>query len=324
MARTDSQIYRLLNLIPYIVQHPGVTVDEICGVFHIGRHELVQELDLINMCGKPEYTPGDLIEVSIEGENISIHMADYFSRPFRFIATELISLYLAGRALSDLAGLKEAATFQSALAKLEKALLSGEKADLEAVNDNIVMQPDHPDQPKLQLLREAMDDRRQIDMEYYSSGRDVITRRRLNPLNLFFGSGNWYLLGWDHLSGENRLFRVDRILEIKLLRLKFKPEDYLAREGGQEFPMEPGRFKGKEVRLRFAPFFANWVMEQEMFSEKVREEDGSVLCTLYAESFAWLEKELLRYGTAVEILEPAKLRRDVLRRVNNLLKMYED
>jgi proteasome accessory factor C len=205
MARTDSQIYRLLNLIPYIVQHPGVTVDEICGVFRIGRHDLVQELELINMCGKPEYTPGDLIEVSIEGENIFILMADYFSRPFRFTASELISLYLAGRALSDLAGLKEAATFQSALAKLERALLSGEKADLEAVDDNIVMQPDHPDQPKLQLLREAMDDRRQIDMEYYSSGRDVITRRRLNPLNLFFGSGNWYLLGWDHLRREPAL-----------------------------------------------------------------------------------------------------------------------
>ncbi len=324
MARTDSQIYRLLNLIPYIIQHPGVTVDEVCGVFDIGRNELVQELELINLCGKPSYAPDDLIEVTFEGESIYIRMADYFSRPFKFTASELISLYLAGRALSDLAGLKEAATFQSALSKLERALLSGEKADLQAMGDQLEMRPDTPDQPKLQRLREAMEERRQIEMEYYSSGRDVLTRRRLNPLNLFFGSGHWYLLGWDHLSGENRLFRVDRILDFKTLRNKFKPEDFVTREEAQEFPVDMGRFKGREVRLRFAPFYANWVMEQEMFSESVKEKDGSVLCTLYAESFAWLEKELLRYGTAVEILGPPELRRDVLRRINNLLKMYAD
>lgn len=324
MARTDSQIYRLLNLIPYIVQHPGVKIDEACRVFRIARNELLKELELINLCGKPEYTPGDLIEVDIEGDSISIRMADYFSRPFKFTASELISLYLAGRALSDLAGLKEAATFQAALAKLEKALLSGEKADLETVVDTVVILPDHPDQPKLQLLRQAMDERRQVQMDYYSSGRDALTSRRLNPLNLLFGSGNWYVQGWDHLSGENRLFRVDRIRDLKMLSKKFKPEDYLAREGLKGYPVEPARFKGRQVRLRFAPFYANWVMEQDMFSKKKKEKDGSVLCTLYAENFAWLEKELLRYGTEVEILEPEELRRDVLRRVNNLLKMYAD
>lgn len=324
MARTDSQIYRLLNLIPYIVQHPGVKVDELCRVFRIARGDLVKELDLINMCGKPEYTPGDLIEVVFEGDSIFIRMADYFSRPFRFTAGELISLYLAGTALSDLAGLKEAGTFQSALSKLERALLPGEEAGLEAVEDTVVIRPDHPDQPRLQLLRQAMDERRQVEMEYLSSGRDVLTSRRLNPLNLLFGSGNWYLLGWDHLSGENRLFRVDRIRDIKLLAKKFKPEEFMEREAWRGFPVDPSRFSGRQVRLRFAPYYANWVMEQDMFSKKKREKDGSVLCTLYAENLAWLEKELLRYGTEVEILEPEELRRDVLRRVNNLLKMYAD
>ncbi len=324
VARTDSQIYRLLNLIPYIVQHPGVKVDELCRVFRIARGDLLKELELVNLCGKPEYTPGDLIEVVFEGEGIFIRMADYFSRPFRFTAGELISLYLAGRALSDLAGLKEAATFQSALSKLERALLPGEKAGLAAVADAVEIRPDHPDHPRLQLLRQALDERRQVEMEYLSSGRDALTSRRLNPLNLLFGSGNWYVLGWDHLSGENRLFRVDRIREIKLLARKFKPEEFMEREALKGFPVDPSRFKGRQVRLRFAPFYANWVMEQDMFSRKKRQKDGSVLCTLYAENLAWLEKELLRYGTEVEILEPEELRRDVLRRVNNLLKMYAD
>ena len=322
MAGSEPRIKRLLSLIPYLVQHQGTTVDEVCDAFRIGRKELLDDLELIFMCGKPGYDPGDLIDVTIEGDRIFINMADYFARPLRFTAGELIFLYLAGRALTDLAGLKEAAVFQSVLGKLRAALLSEEKADLEAISGQVVMQPEHPDQPRLQKLRAAIEEGRRVEVEYYSSGRDVLTRRRIDPLKLRFGAGNWYLLGWDHLSGERRLFRVDRMRECKVLRTRFNPEDYAGIQETEGALPEQGSFPGKEVRLRFSPFYANWVMEQDIFVDKKREKDGSALCTLRAENFAWLEKELLRYGTEVDILEPAELRRAVLKRVNNLLKAY--
>jgi len=318
----ESRMTRLLSLIPYLVRNQGATVDEVCETFGLNRRDLLDDMQLIFLCGRPDYDPGDLMEVNIEGDRIYINMADYFSRPLRFTSQELVFLYLAGRALSDLAGLKEASTFQSALSKLREALMAEDRTVLDQVEELLAIEPEHHDQPRLQMLREAIEERRRVEMEYYSSGRDVLTKRRIDPLKLHFAGGNWYLTGWDHLSGEKRLFRVDRIRECRALRTRFNPEDYPLERPDEQPGM--GAFSGRKVRLRFSPYYANWIMEQDIFSSKQMEEDGSVTCTLYAENFPWLEKELLRYGTGVEILEPPELRKAVLKRVNNLLRIYRD
>lgn len=324
MARTEFQLSRLLTLIPYVVKHQGVTIDEVCAVFQVDRDELIKDLNLIFMCGMPDYTPADLIEVDIEGEAIYIHMADYFSRPLRFTCYDLIALYLAGRTLSNLLGLEEATTFQSLLTKLKNALPQEEREYVEAADGSIFLHSEHPDQPKLKIIREAIDGHHQVKMTYYSSGRDELTSRRLNPLKLFFSSGNWYVSGWDLRSGEIRLFRVDRIKEIELTAEIFDPGSF----GGEATESEPpgvlGRFKGKKAKLKFASTLANWVLEQEIFSDKIINPDGSVTCTLYAENFAWLEKEILRHGKLVQILEPPELRESVLNRVERLIGLYSN
>ncbi len=321
MPASEARTLRLLGLIPYLVKNQGATVDEVCEAFGLARKDLLDDIQLIFLCGRPDYDPGDLIDVNIEGDRIYINMADYFSRPLRFTSQELVFLYLAGRALSELAGLREAATFQAALSKLREALLAEERKVLDGAHELLTIEPEHRDQPRLRMLREAIEDGRRVEMEYYSSGRDVITKRRIDPLKLQFAEGNWYLQAWDHRSKERRVFRVDRIRECRMLKTRFNPDDHAARERGEEMP-GMGDFSGREVRLRFSPYYANWIMEQGIFSSKRLEEDGSVTCTLYAENFAWLEKELLRYGTDVEILEPPELRKAVLARVNNLLRIY--
>src|SRR5687767_10196275 len=141
------------------------------------------------MCGLPEYTPGDLIEVDMDDEHVWIGMADYFSRPLRLTRSEAIPLYLKGQALLELfrtqvgigrGSAEELASLQSALTKLGEALLPQE-GGVKELAKRIRVHFETGEAQRLPLLREAVTDRRRVDMEYYTYSRDALTSRRVDP-----------------------------------------------------------------------------------------------------------------------------------------------
>jgi hypothetical protein len=79
-SRTVERLRRLLVVVPYVVQHPGITLEELGRLFDVDQDQLATDLNLLLFTGLPPYTPGDLIEVDFEGSRVYIRMADYFSR----------------------------------------------------------------------------------------------------------------------------------------------------------------------------------------------------------------------------------------------------
>jgi predicted DNA-binding transcriptional regulator YafY len=66
----------------------------------------------------------------------------------------------------------------------------------------------------LLTLGAAARHRRRVRLDYRSwSG--AATRRQLDPYGLVFHAGRWYVTGHDHLRGEVRTFRLDRIGEVE-------------------------------------------------------------------------------------------------------------
>jgi proteasome accessory factor B len=62
-----------------------------------------------------------------------------------------------------------------------------------------------PGSEHLALLFGAVADRRTVTFSYRGAPRTV------DPGQLSFRNGNWYLAGWDHDRGERRTFRLDRL-----------------------------------------------------------------------------------------------------------------
>jgi proteasome accessory factor C len=65
--------------------------------------------------------------------------------------------------------------------------------------------------------------RRQVELDYYSFGRDVHTRRVVDPWRVFADQGAWYVVGWCHRVDGQRSFRLDRIAEVLPLDTTFDP-----------------------------------------------------------------------------------------------------
>ncbi|HLH29139.1 MAG TPA: WYL domain-containing protein, partial [Acidimicrobiales bacterium] len=180
----EVRFRRLLTLVPYVVRRPGISVKEVCQQFAISRGQLVADLNLLFVCGLPGYGPGDLIEAFIDGNRVSIRLADYFSRPLRLTPAEGLLLYAGAQALAAAGVGDEALT--RAVGRLEKALgpdvLSRVSVELEGAGE-------------LTTIREALLSHRRLHLVYYSHSRDATTERDVDPWALFLSSGRWYLVG---------------------------------------------------------------------------------------------------------------------------------
>ena len=76
-GRLGNRLRRILIVLPYVIQNPGVTVGDLVHRFGANRLDVLEDLNMIAMCGLPGYTPLELIEVSIgDDDTVLVGMAD--------------------------------------------------------------------------------------------------------------------------------------------------------------------------------------------------------------------------------------------------------
>lgn len=303
-------------MVPYLVRHPGTELSEAARLFDATEDELLDDLRLLFMSGLPPYGPGDLIDVDIQDGRVWIEMADYFARPLRLTRNEAVSLYLRGTALTGAPGLQEATALTSALAKLEEGLgreTLGELAGRVAAAGRPTEAPE-----MLEPVRAAVEGWERLEIQYYAASTAETTVRRIDPEEVFFAMGNWYVVAWDHLSGEERLLRVDRIRRAEVTGERFEPRG-LAGAGRPLY--SPGE-RDVPIRLLLYPK-ARWVAEYYRTESETEREDGSLEVVLPARRMEWVARLLVRLGGGAEILDPPGLKdlvRDLARRT---LEQYE-
>jgi proteasome accessory factor C len=127
MSGSADRLPRLLALVPYLMSHPGAQVDEVAAVFGLSEKQLIDDLQLVWMCGLPGHTPGDLIDVSWDGGEILIDNADTIARPLRLGIDEASALLVALRMLAAMPELAEVPgdALPRVVAKLERAAGEG-------------------------------------------------------------------------------------------------------------------------------------------------------------------------------------------------------
>ncbi|MFN7135298.1 MAG: WYL domain-containing protein, partial [Myxococcales bacterium] len=59
MNENRERLRRLLLLVPYVARKPGVTVTELAKKLGVERKELLEDLDLLTMVGRPPFSPDD-------------------------------------------------------------------------------------------------------------------------------------------------------------------------------------------------------------------------------------------------------------------------
>src|ERR1700712_6131210 len=121
MTGEHDRLPRLLALVPYLQAHPGISAAQAAADFDISEDQLRRDLQLLWMCGLPGHGPGDLIDLSFEGETVSVIFDAGMSRPLRLTGEEALALIVALRTLAETPGLADSEAGKRALAQVEQA-----------------------------------------------------------------------------------------------------------------------------------------------------------------------------------------------------------
>lgn len=284
------RLRRVLALVPWIADHPGVALDEVAARFGVSERELEHDLELLPLCGLPPYTPDRMIEVELVDGHVWIRFAEYFDRPLRLTAEEGLALLAGGRALLAVPGSDAEGTLAAALEKLAGALGTGDGLAVEV-----------GDPPHLDALRRATEAGERVEIDYYSFGRDALTTRRIDPYAVFHAYGQWYADAWCHSVDADRLFRIDRIRALRPTGEAF--EARRDDDGGASRSVYHPSPDDPRVTLELAPA-GGWVAESYPCEEVEELPDGSWRVVLAVSERAWLERLLLRLGPDARVVAP--------------------
>ncbi|MEA2453678.1 MAG: proteasome accessory factor [Actinomycetota bacterium] len=298
--RLARRLKRILLLVPYAIKHPGVSVDELSTKFGIKKNDLVEDLNLLFMCGLPGYGPGDLIDVDFDSGFVYVRMADYFAAPLKLTPVEALALYAGGAAMASMPEMEEADALRRALGKLGVAL--GSKGDGTSVVD-VRFEADPSDH--LKVLQDGLSSHRRVRLEYFSQSSGELGTRDVDPWSLYAALGRWYLIGLDHHSGEDRMFRIDRIKSATLLDdVAEIPEDFDPNAYSGAFREKPGQ---PVARFDISPAVARWFEEYYPVRRATTGADGWRSIELAYSKPPWVAALVLSLGEGVRNVEPAEV-----------------
>jgi proteasome accessory factor C len=307
-----ARLPRLLSLVPYLLAHPGVRVDQAAADFGVSEKQLRRDLELLWMCGLPGYGPGDLVDLSFSGETVTVTEDAGMRRPLRLTTAEATALLVALRALADVPGMVDTDVVRRAVAKIESAV--GAVAEPGGVAVGLTAR----EQETTAAVRAALDRGRALRIRYYTASRDVVGERTVDPMRLLLVEGREYLEAWCRSAEGVRLFRLDRIDEVTELAERAAPPS-----SARPTDLSAGLFRPdphqRQAVLLLEPE-ARWVAEYYPVDELVERAEGRAEIVIRFTDDAWLIRLVLGLGGHARVLRPAELRAQVARRAEEALR----
>jgi proteasome accessory factor C len=276
-------------MLPWLMERGQASLAEMAERFQISENELVRDLEQAAMCGLPPYLD-EMVDLYIDDDGIAhVDVPRFFTRPLRLTAVEGFALLAAGRVSMSLPGADPEGPLGRALAKLEAVL----------GDDAMVLDLAQP-AATADLITAASSSRR-VAITYWSVSSDETTERVITPRAVFADRGRWYVVADDGRSGEERIFRIDRIAAWTVTDETDQPRLVEVPTGDAWFDDAPDL---PVVRLRVAAA-GHWLVERFPVRSVTRVgEDLEV--ELVVANERWLEHVLLRLGLHATVVSPAE------------------
>ena len=238
-----------------------------------------------------------------------------YKRPLALTEREALStawgLLRGGQHDIDSAG----SVSRRALDKLSMALPQSTRDVLRSLEHVVtfVDTPMHAGEPvdveHLKIILYAVASHQQVRMMYHSWRGDM-TERIVDPYRVVCRYGRWYLVGYCHLRTDQRVFRLDHIVNINLLAETFTLPtiDALAaveRSIGQV----PWRW---EYRVQLDLSFEVAALRISPATADLEQTEGGVIMRGYADDLTWIAHLLAGLRCRLVVLSPPELRDELL------------
>jgi proteasome accessory factor B/proteasome accessory factor C len=323
MVTSSARLSRLLALVPYVQTRQTVSSEKAARAFSISEDELRADVSLawcVELKSPDPYCP---IDLSYEGGQISAIETEAIGRPLRLTGDEASALLAALHVLEGLAtGEDEAVILARTTAKLEAAI----DAAAAAVSRRLAV-----DVRKLEGtvrtyaadIRAALARGRRVHLSYYVPGRDETTERDVDPIGMRMEDAHTYLKGWCYRAGDERWFRLDRIVGLSVLDVPASvPAEMEPADDGDQGLFRPSE-RDLAVGLQLSRQ-ALWVAESYRSYWAEEQGEGRLRVALRTPDTQWVRRLALRLGEDAQVAAPGELAEEVRGAVRAALALYEE
>ena len=292
---------RTMDLIPYILEHPGISINQLSKIFNVAEKEIEKDLQLAFMCGLPGYTPYELIDLTYEEGVVSIIDPQVLNKPRNFSNNERVVIALGLEILkeinlSNLENLKK-------IDKLREKFL--DKKD----EDSVIVVEQDLSFPFLNIINQAIFERRIVIFDYQSVSKDVLSSRNVLPHKLYLQNGNLYLSGNDVQAQSDRIFKADQILSCTIGDLADTDRFHLTQ---QEEIVE---LIVNHDNFNFIERNSSIIIDQEITN-------GQLHVKIRASNFDWLKRAILSNAPSIKVISPESLASEVEQMASDLISAY--
>ena len=312
---------RLLKLQILLWQYPdGIKINEIARLLSVSNKTIYRDINAL------EYE----LKIPIWEEGSKRGIAEgYFLPPIHFTLPEAVNIFLAARlmqCLSPVFNPNIASTFM----KLDIIVPPLLRKYIKNIIENMEKQPrDERSVTNFNKLAQAWLSQRQVKICYQELSGEEPNERIIDPYfiePLVFGSAS-YIIAYCHLKKKICSFKIDQIVSDVIIEpdtfeipSNFNPIDYIDSVFGVYDDQDLVK-----VKLHFIEKVSKVIRRTHWHNSQTLEEckDGSIIMTLKVRNTIFLRSWILGFADHVKVLEPKKLRNQIINSAKSLLEVYD-
>jgi len=298
-----NRALRTMDLIPFILENPGISIENLANQFSVTEKQIEDDLQLIFMCGLPGYTPYELIDLVFEDGVVSIIDPQVLDKPRRFSKSELVVIVLGLQILGELNN------SNSVRANQIKAL--SDKIMKLGNSNSVLINSGQNNSPYVDIVLNAISLRKSLIIEYHSMIKDEITNRLILPRYLYFLNGNLYLNALDLDAKADRVFKLNLI---KKCEVGSATENQ--RYESNEYAIQ--------VILEIDKQFVNFIERNSSVITNIQENKDSYRVDLMVSNMEWLKRSILSYSPGITVISPVLLATEVREVASSLMSAYQN
>ena len=213
---------RVLAVLALLQAHGRMSGSELAQRLEVNVRTLRRYIIMLQDLGIP-------IEAERGRNGAYVLSAGYKLPPMMFTNEEALALTVGLMSARRLNLADTDRAVESALAKLERVMSLELKGRVRALTETITLKHNAssyspPSERVLSAMSSAAQLQQRVHIRYHSDqGQD--TERDFDPFGLTYYQQRWYAVGYCHLRGDLRSFRLDRITDVHPIDAQFKRPD---------------------------------------------------------------------------------------------------
>ena len=294
---------RLLDLVPYIVAHPGISITELAKEFSISRDEVLKDLNLLFLCGLPGYTPLELIDISFDEESVVIRDPQNLAAPRNLNESEALIARIALAALEESTP-KTSAAYPQIIALREKIA----EAFSSSIPASAITFTLDKERATLEAIENAIKQELDLEMTYNNMTKDSSSRRSITPISIIAEDKRTLVSAYCHSAKALRTFNLAQISEVSTKERSTRTD--LER-------LEDSRGSSAEVIIKSGD--SRFVSENASSLKEISKSCYQI--DIFQPE--WIVRSVLAGADSLELAKPLELRAEIAERANRALLAYK-